>query len=464
MRIKLLGQYVHASIVALALIEALVCFTAPHLAVLIRFGPAVAPMELPEAAGGALVFAAAMMLGMTAMGLYSFQQRSRAIGVMARLFAAAVLASVVLVTVLYMLPDLAFGRGLLALSCAISMVGCGIVRLIWLYLFNEDLLKRRVLVYGAGRRAQSITQLRRRTDRRGFVIAGFLPSGEEQRLVPEELVIHSDLSLYEEVVRRGVSEVVVAIDDQRRRFPTTDLLNCRLRGITVVDVVTFLERETGKVRVDMLNPSWLIFSEGFRKDPVRAATERFFDVLFSSLFLVLSSPLMALVAIAIKLEDGWRAPVMYSQTRVGLEGRGFKLFKFRSMRVDAETDGQVVWAAKQDARVTRVGSLIRRTRLDEVPQMLNVLKGDMSFVGPRPERPEFVDMLSERIPYYRERHWVRPGITGWAQLCYPYGASERDAKEKLQYDLYYVKHRSLVFDILILMGTAEIVLWGKGVR
>ena len=237
-----------------------------------------------------------------------------------------------------------------------------------------------------------------------------------------------------------------------------------VRGINVIDIVSFLERETGKVRIDMLSPSWIIFSGGFHRDPIREGAERVFDVFAAIVLLALTWPIAVLAWLAIKLEDGWSAPAFYIQERVGLEGKLFNLRKFRSMRIDAEKGGQAKWASKDDPRVTRVGKFMRKTRIDELPQLLNVLSGDMCFVGPRPERPQFVDQLTERIPYYRERHWVKPGLTGWAQLCYPYGASERDAKEKLQYDLYYVKHRSLVFDLFILLGTAEVILWGRGAR
>jgi exopolysaccharide biosynthesis polyprenyl glycosylphosphotransferase len=214
----------------------------------------------------------------------------------------------------------------------------------------------------------------------------------------------------------------------------------------------------------VLHPSWLIFSTGFRRDPLREATRRSFDFLASAALLAVASPFILLTALAIKLEDGWSAPALYRQTRVGLLGNNFEIMKFRSMRIDAEKDGKAQWATENDDRVTRVGRFIRKTRIDELPQIFNVFRGDMSFVGPRPERPQFVEQLSEKIPYYRERHWVKPGITGWAQLCYAYGASEADAAEKLQFDLFYVKNHGLLFDMMILVQTAEVILLGKGAR
>ncbi len=263
--------------------------------------------------------------------------------------------------------------------------------------------------------------------------------------------------------RLGVSEVVVAMDDRRRGFPIRELLECRLAGVDVTELLTFLERETGRVRVDVLNPSWMIFGQGFRRDPLRLFSSRAMDMLASIGVLAVSLPAMLITLLAIKIEDGWAAPAFYRQTRVGLGGRTFNVLKFRSMRPDAELNG-AQWAQRRDPRVTRVGAIIRKLRVDELPQIFNVLRGHMSFVGPRPERPEFVAHLAERIPYYVQRHCVKPGITGWAQLCYPYGSSEQDALEKLQYDLYYIKNNSLLFDLAILVQTAEVVLLGKGAR
>jgi sugar transferase (PEP-CTERM system associated) len=228
-------------------------------------------------------------------------------------------------------------------------------------------------------------------------------------------------------------------------------------------VLGFMERETGKVELSMLYPSWLIYSEGINSRGAARVLTRVLDLLAASILLLVTAPLMLLTALAIWAEAGFHGSVLYAQARVGLEGQPFTLYKFRSMSEDAEKDG-ARWAQENDPRVTRVGRLIRATRIDELPQLFNVLSGKMSFVGPRPERPEFIDQLASKIPYYRERHCVKPGITGWAQLCYPYGASEHDALEKLQYDLYYVKNKSVLFDLMILLQTAEVVLWRKGSR
>jgi sugar transferase (PEP-CTERM system associated) len=252
------------------------------------------------------------------------------------------------------------------------------------------------------------------------------------------------------------------MDDRRRGFPIRELLDCKSLGIDVVDILAFLERESGKVKVDLMEPSWIIFSEGFTRRGSRMAAFRLFDLGVSVTLLALSWPVMLLAALAILIEDG--RPVLYRQTRVGMLGRNFELLKFRSMRKDAEIDGSARWAQLDDHRITKVGLWIRKLRIDELPQILNVIRGDMRFIGPRPERPDFVRELSEKIPYYHERHCVKPGLTGWAQLSYPYGSSERDALEKLQFDLYYVKNQSLIFDLMILLQTVEVVIWGKGAR
>ncbi len=239
-------------------------------------------------------------------------------------------------------------------------------------------------------------------------------------------------------------------------------MECRLSGILVSDVQMFIEREACKIDVDLLRPSWLVFSGGFATGTWHAFIKRTFDLLASVALLAITWPIMLLTAFCIGIGSRFRAPVFYRQRRVGLNGRVFRVMKFRSMNADDEDEAQ--WTAHNDPRITRIGAIIRKTRIDELPQLFNVLKGDMSFVGPRPERPEFVDELGKNVPFYDERHRIKPGITGWAQLCYPYGASIEDAKEKLQYDLYYLKNQSLLLDLIILLQTVEIVLVGEGAR
>jgi sugar transferase (PEP-CTERM system associated) len=374
--------------------------------------------------------------------------------------------AMVIAVIVYLLPVLRIGRGALLLSTLVSFGAVAVVRIAFDLIVDEAVFKRRVLVYGAGRRAASIVRLRRRSDRRGFLIVGYvMADGDDlSALRDHERLVRSDQDLLSYCQAQRIDEIVVAMDDRRRRFPMDQLLECRLEGFEISELVTFLERETGKVRLDILNPSWMIFAEGFRQGRAHGIFERLFDVVASFAMLAATAPVMLLTAAAIKLSDGWRAPIFYRQIRVGQYGKPFKLLKFRSMREDAEREGKAQWAQKNDSRITRVGSFIRTTRIDELPQILNVLRGEMSFVGPRPERPEFVEQLNETIPYYRERHSIKPGITGWAQLCYPYGSSEQDAIEKLQYDLYYVKNHSLIFYIAILVQTVEVIVWGKGAR
>ncbi|HYM43359.1 MAG TPA: TIGR03013 family XrtA/PEP-CTERM system glycosyltransferase [Steroidobacteraceae bacterium] len=463
MRIRILGQYVHAPLAGLASIEALAFAGAMVVAMALSSVPLGAMPPIEALWPRALVFAAAMATCLFAFGLYSSRQRALAFGIAVRVVAAILTGGAVTAVVFYLFPSLSLGRAAMGLAVALAALALLFTRSILARLIEDDVFKRRVLVYGCGERAASIASLRRRSDRRGFAVAGYACPEDEPCAVPAQQIFRA-AKVLELCAQLGVDEVVVAMDDRRRSFPIRELLECRLSGIDVTDLPTFLERETGRVRIDVLNPAWMIFGEGFRRDPVRLFTSRLLDVVSSLLILILGLPAMLLAALAIKLEDGWRAPLLYRQLRVGCGGSTFEVLKFRSMHIDSEADGQARWAREDDPRITRVGALIRKLRIDELPQVFNVLRGEMSLVGPRPERPEFVAELSERIPYYVERHTVKPGITGWAQLCYRYGSSEQDALEKLQYDLYYIKNHTLLLDLAILMQTVEVVLLGKGAR
>jgi sugar transferase (PEP-CTERM system associated) len=468
MRIRILGQHVPISIAVLAFAEAVIAFLAIYAAVLIRFEVPLSHLVQLQHEIGALwpragMFALIVVVCLMAFGLYSARQRAQLSGVLVRVAAALLVAVCAVAAVFYLLPSMHLWRGVEAL--AVVFTGCGIIlsRIVFVRVVNQEIFKRRVLVYGAGAAAASLASLRRSADRRGFQLVGFVQPPDEPRSVPPERLLDPQGNLRGLCERLNANEVVVAMDDRRRGFPIRELLECRLAGVDVTELLTFLERETGRVRLDVLNPSWMIFGQGFRRDPVRLFSSRLLDLGASVAVLAVSLPVMCLTVIAIKLEDGLLAPALYSQRRVGLGGREFRVLKFRSMRQDAEANG-AVWAQTSDPRVTRVGAVIRKLRIDELPQILNVLRGHMSFIGPRPERPEFVAELSEKIPYYVQRHCVKPGITGWAQLCYPYGSSEQDALEKLQYDLYYIKNNTLLFDLAILVQTAEVVLLGKGAR
>jgi sugar transferase (PEP-CTERM system associated) len=353
-------------------------------------------------------------------------------------------------------------RGWWLLSVVFALLFLAASRAVFLRIADQDLFRRRVVVYGAGTRASKLLQLRRRSDQRGFQIVAFLPVPDEPHVIQDDRVDCSPGSLSALASKHQAEEIVIAMDDRRRSFPIRDLLDCKFAGIDVVDILSFLERESGKVNIDLLNPSWMIFSEGFTRRSSRLVQFRIFDLAVSVAVLLLSWPVMVVTALAIFFEDG--SPILYRQKRVGMLGQEFELLKFRSMTKDAEQGTGARWAQRDDTRVTKVGAIIRKLRFDELPQLLNVVKGDMRLIGPRPERPEFVEDLSQRIPYYHERHCVKPGLSGWAQLCYPYGSSEKDALEKLQFDLYYVKNQSLIFDLMILVQTVEVVLWGKGAR
>jgi sugar transferase (PEP-CTERM system associated) len=463
--IRIFQHYWQLPLAVLALIEVVVFYATPGAAVL-SLGESAATVRalLVEPFPQSLLSVGVFFTSMAAMGLYNSRQRSRLGGMIARVAASIAFGALVLAVVYYFFPSLYMGRMVLLLTAIYAFIGSVIVRVVLDRFFDEEIFKRRILVYGAGRRADSIARLRRRSDRRGFTVLGYVPADGDSLSVPASQRLSLTVDLSQFCAAERIDEIVVAMDDRRRQFPMEQLLECRLDGVEIVDLVTFLERETGKVRLDVLNPSWIIFADGFRQGRIHSTLERGFDILASLLLLILAAPVMLMTMLAIKLTEGWRAPVFYRQVRVGQYGRPFHLMKFRSMRMDAERDGKPQWAQKNDSRVTRVGSFIRLTRIDELPQMINVLRGEMSFVGPRPERPEFVNELNERIPYYRERHSIKPGITGWAQICYPYGSSEQDATEKLQYDLFYVKNHTLLFYMAILVQTVEVIVWGKGAR
>jgi sugar transferase (PEP-CTERM system associated) len=452
----------------LALTEAAVVVLSVYAAIFIRFSGFSSTLAAFEYAMGrlwpkTLLIAGVVVLSLAALGLYQLRQRARFTGVLVRLLMALLLANLALAAIFYMAPSLFVGRGVMVFTGGFALVGLALTRFIFLRMVDEDIFKRRVLVWGAGKRAGFISKrLRRKTDQRGFRIIGYVPVPGDRADPPAGQLLHAEGDLVRLAVRHRIEEIVVAMDDRRSGFPTEQLLQCRLRGIHVIDILTFLERESGRVSVELMHPSWLIFSHGFRCDFFRLASKRLFDIAASLGVLIVAAPVWLLTAIAIFLED--RGPVLYRQTRMGQNNKPFTMFKFRSMRVDAEPDGQPLWARVNDPRITRVGALIRRLRIDELPQALNVLLGHMSFVGPRPERPAFVERLAQTIPFYRERHLVKPGITGWAQLRYSYGASQRDAQEKLEYDLYYVKHHSLTFDLMVLLQTVETVLFRIGAR
>ncbi len=412
----------------------------------------------------ALLIAICVTGAMTAFGLYQVHVRYTRMDFMLRLLLSFVCGGIVLVVIYYLVPQAYIGRGVLAISLVMSLLAVMATRTLSLRIFHFDALKQRILVYGAGKNADLINQrLRRRSDRQSFVVLGFVPVAGHQRVVDNDKLVHVPADgLCALADRLNVDEIIIAPDERRGGMPMEDMLQCVQVGMTVTDLSTFFEREAGMVQLSVVDPSWLVFSGGFDYSLPRRLSKRAFDLVAASIILLLTWPFMLLTALAVRLESA--GPILYRQVRVGERGSHFEIVKFRSMRVDAEGDGVARWASKDDDRSTRVGRFIRKTRLDELPQLLSILRGEMSFVGPRPERPHFVELLAGEIRYYGVRHAVKPGLTGWAQLRYPYGASVNDANEKLKFDLFYVKNHGLVFDVLILLQTVEVVLFGRGAR
>ena len=414
-------------------------------------------LPLADRIGSTLVFAATMHLAIMSVGVYSPEALLSVRFAAARLVVAMALGIIFMSLLFFLFPPVAFWRSSLLYATLISLLMLIVIRGLLRNTFEGDSLKRRVVILGAGARAARVGRVSER-EGSNFIIVGFVGMNDG----PEEVgsaVNRADIpNLPAHLVKLGASEVVLALEERRNALPLEDLLRAKTAGVSIHEFATFMERETGRVDLRSLNPSWLIFSDGFSgARRFSTLSKRLFDLIVSLFLLVTTAPVVALAALAVKLETS--GPAFFRQRRVGLYGEPFELIKLRSMRVDAEVGGKAVWAKKDDPRVTRVGNFLRKTRIDELPQAWSVLKGEMSFVGPRPERPQFVADLEARLPYYAERHVVKPGITGWAQINYPYGASVQDAREKLEYDLYYAKNYTPFLDILILMQTLRVILW-----
>ncbi|MEL7535622.1 MAG: TIGR03013 family XrtA/PEP-CTERM system glycosyltransferase [Pseudomonadota bacterium] len=467
MQIKLFNQNLRMPLLLLAAAEAVVLWSSVVLAQappLLSLGVADNGGPILWQAGSVSVI---LLIALLAVGLYQFNQRFNRKEMIARLIVAFGGGWLVLAALYFAIPEISLSRSAGLASVGIGFLGIAGVRQVFVQTVDQNIFRRRCLVFGTGANAVNVAMLRRASDRRGFRIRGYVRApGTDVRVTDvqhDAEIIEYDRPLTEIAAERRIDEIIVALDDRRGNLPVKELVELRLTGVSVVDLLGFFERETGKVRIDFLRPSWIIFSEGFAVNVIRRVTKRVLDLAISLPALLLMSPVILVTAICI-LAEGTGSSVFYRQIRVGQRGRDFAVLKFRSMREDAEADGKPKWATKNDDRVTRVGKFIRQARIDELPQLINVLRGDMSIVGPRPERPSFVENLAAEIPFYAERHCVKPGITGWAQLRYPYGASIQDAIEKLQYDLYYVKHQSLLFDLAIMLQTAEVLLFGKGAR
>ena len=463
--IRFFRHYVPASILLLVITEAVILGSAIYLGAGLRFSGDTPLLQTADSLlPTALLFTITMLLLMAAFGLYDIEWRWGIKNLLLRLGLAFGLGLMIMAQMFYFIPSFSLGRGAFLLGFGVSLAGVMLARLGYLQWANLNTLKSRVLVLGTGSRAVRVEEiLAKRGPSCGIHVVGYIPAGGTHHFVPHERILQTDAPLSDLVDRHQVNEILLAVRDRRGGgLPIADLLECKLRGVRVTELSTFFERENGHLQLDSMNASWMILGEGFHQGMLRDTIKRVFDLTVSLMLLAATSPIMLITAILIKLES--QGPVFYRQERVGQHGRPFPIFKFRSMRTDAEKDGRPQWAKKNDDRVTRVGRFIRRTRIDELPQVFNVFMGEMSFVGPRPERPYFVADLNRQIPYYGVRHTVKPGITGWAQVRYPYGASIEDALEKLQYDLYYVKNHSLFLDLMILTQTAQVVLLGKGAR
>ncbi len=439
--IRLFKHYIPHAVLLLALVDMVLLMAAAEIAWRVRADQLGIPTGfLSQRIQPMLVFSSVMFMAMVAVGVYGAEALRSIRFASSRLMVALSL-------------------GIIALALMNSLLGGA---LFWrLALFYALLGSAVLLVLGAGKRADRLRALAERPGS-GFVIVGFVVMNEGTRVVEEAIArtaIH-DLTRY--VENLGVSEVVLALEERRNALPLKDLLRIKTAGVHVNDFSSFMERETGRIDLDTVNPSWFIFSDGFSSGRTfTAAAKRLFDILVSLTLLLITAPVIALFAVLVKLDS--RGPAFFCQIRVGLYGQNFEVIKLRSMRTDAEING-AQWATENDPRVTRLGRFIRKVRIDELPQTWSVLKGEMSFVGPRPERPEFVEGLEEQLTYYAERHMVKPGITGWAQVNYPYGASIEDSRQKLEYDLYYVKNYSPFLDILIILQTLRVLLWNEGAR
>jgi sugar transferase (PEP-CTERM system associated) len=431
----------------------------------IRFGPEAAVVFFERQGWMKILLVTAVVQACFYMfDLYDLRLVKNRLMLCIRLLQATGLASIVLAFVFYALPDFTLGRGVFLLSLILMLTLMACWRLLAIWLLGHPKLAERVLILGTEQPA--IELAREILDRRayGYEVVGFV--GNDPRQVGRSLInpcvvgVTADI---EQVVREyRPDRIVVALADRRGQLPIDPLLRMKLRDDVVIEeMASFYEKLTGRISTEMLRPSWLIFSENSRRMRVYRRVRVLLDVTLSLVGLILSLPVMALTAIAIKLDSV--GPVFYVQERVGLHNRRFRIIKFRSMRTDAEAGGPV-WAGEADPRVTRVGRVIRKLRIDELPQFINVIRGEMTFIGPRPERPEFVEWLEQVIPYYSQRNLVKPGLTGWAQVSYPYGASVEDAMQKLQFDLYYIKNQSPVLDAIIIFETVRIVLFGRGAR
>ena len=409
----------------------------------------------------ALILAATMLMINSLLGLYQRVHNRTVTESRARAVLSLYLAVPIAYGIFGLFPITSFNREFMQLSALSAIFGMLVNRVSAPKESSSGLLSRRILVFGTGERALAVKNALTKSDPSAKIV-GFFPSpNEDGAAVPLDQILSRSHSLLDTAKALDVHEIVVALSERRGgSMPLRELLDCKLHGIRVMDLASYFEQALGQIRLESLYAGWLIFGDGFRQGLFRSTVKRTFDIVFSLILLTLAMPIIVVTSLLIIIESG--TPVLYLQERVGRNGRLFKVIKFRSMRTDAEKDGKPIWAQKKDDRTTKIGRVIRKLRIDELPQLYCVLRGEMSLVGPRPERQFFVDQLTNEIPFYAVRHSVKPGLTGWAQVRYHYGATVEDSAEKLQYDLFYVKNHSLLLDLIILFETVVVVLTGKG--
>ncbi|MCK9258284.1 MAG: TIGR03013 family PEP-CTERM/XrtA system glycosyltransferase [Azoarcus sp.] len=457
--LKVFSHYFPSHTLQQILLDALLLFVAIVLAV--TFQAHAEAVEWSVVVPSGLIFAFLMVALNSAMGLYRPAAQYSHRAAIARVLLSVLVSLPVAYGVFRWLPWSGFDSGAMQASVLLMLGVVLSMRALVNRRQTSSLFAPRVLILGTGPDALAVQRALANPAQGGMEIVGFYSGGGDDPVEVDPRKVLAGSGLIEVVRKLRVNEVIVAVRERRGGvLPLRELLDCKLDGVRVLDLSSFFERVQGQVRVDSLRASWLIYGDGFRQSLGRALIKRCFDLFAATVLLLLSAPIMMITALLILFEDG--GPVFYRQERVGLGGKTFKVTKFRSMRIDAEKDGKPRWASSNDDRATRVGRIIRKLRIDELPQLLNVLVGDMSLVGPRPERPYFVDQLAREIPFYGVRHCVKPGVTGWAQVRYQYGSSVDDAIQKLQYDLYYVKNHTLVLDTLVLFETVRVVLTGEG--
>ena len=460
--IRLFKHYVPNAVLLLGMLDVVLLLVAGELGWIWRQQQlGLTPDPILSRAPQLVTFAVTMEIAMVSVGVYGADALQSMRHATARLIVSISLG-IIFLSAIFFLAQVDYWRSNLLYAMGISIVSLIFLRILLGKTLGSQAFKRRIVVLGAGARAERLKQLSKAPGA-AFAVVGYISMSEANRVIPEAIARDAIYNLADHVVLLNASEVVLALEERRNALPLKDLLRIKTTGVHVNEISTFLERETGRVDLDSVSPSWLIFSDGFSSGRMLSSMfKRLFDISASLLLLILALPLILLGALAVKLDS--KGPAFYRQRRVGLYGTGFDIIKLRSMRTDAEVAGQAVWAEKDDPRITRVGRFLRKTRIDELPQCWSVLKGEMSFVGPRPERPQFVEDLEQKLNYYAERHMVKPGITGWAQINYPYGASIEDARQKLEYDLYYAKNYSPFLDLLILLQTLRVVLFPEGAR